>query len=86
MHTGWKTASSAIPADPVQSQTLLHRPSMLDCNIPEPNSLARVDSFLKSFEPPAGTAIGDIVADEAIDNYARDREESSWNWTGRELG
>jgi hypothetical protein len=40
--------------------------------VPEPKIRAKVDSFLKSFEAPAGAAMGDIVGERAIDGFLYD--------------
>ncbi len=46
--------------------------------VPEPKIRAKVDSFLKSFEAPAGAAMGDIVGERAIDGFLYDwKEEDS---------
>jgi hypothetical protein len=44
--TGWKTMSSAIPADPVPFSYVF---VCLRARVPAPNTLAIVDSFLNSF-------------------------------------
>ena len=62
--TGWKTISSAIPADPILSQIFESYPSSHCAYIPEPNSLAVPDSLLYSFtpEPRTGAMAGGDIA------------------------
>lgn len=60
IHTGWKTASSAIPAEPKGDISAI--PSSIwnpHKNIPEPRIRAAVDSFLTPF-PPVVAIGGDI--------------------------
>jgi hypothetical protein len=61
IRTGWKTASSAIPAEPkivsTHSMCQLNQPLKI---IPEPNRRAKVDSFLAPFSD--AIAGGDIAS------------------------
>jgi hypothetical protein len=63
-HTGWKTASSAIPADPEDVSQFLAEKTQLQKFIPEPSRRAIIDSFLTPFaEVDVVIATGgDIVA------------------------
>jgi hypothetical protein len=58
--TGWKIASSAIPAEPAHEYQVNNDPikhsKTLQCDVPDPNNLARFDSFSR----PAAIG-GDIV-------------------------
>ena len=84
--TGWKTASSAIPADPADSQIHGQLLPLLLNGIPEPNTRAKPDSFLKSPEAPAG----DMLKYRAIDDYScvterRERSMTAPEGRGRVL-
>ena len=52
--TGWKMASSAIPADPEDGQSLWIGGDGVE--VPDPKSLAVADSFLNSFAAELATA------------------------------
>jgi hypothetical protein len=59
--TGWKIANSAIPAEPTHKYQVNNDPikhsKTLQCDVPDPNNLARFDSFSR----PAAIG-GDIVS------------------------
>lgn len=63
-HTGWKTANSAIPADPAKKKITSEESSRQDAqvaNLPEPSNLATVLSFLTFFAELEETGMGDII-------------------------
>ena len=60
--TGWKTISSAIPADPAWISRE-HQMSCLHC-VPDPSNLAMPDSLLYSF--PAAPTTGAIAGGDML--------------------